>query len=141
MFIHNCPSACGPHRPLAITYTVFGCWGVLWTTAALVVLSLKRQDISQQVSAGDSRRGAAAAEVQMADVGHAPVVTAGVENFDPTVASEAVMAVVVHQQPPSSSSNLVDRLKELQNARVAGLLTAQEHADAKAACLRGHASS
>jgi len=113
VFIHNCPNWCGPHKPLAITYTVLGCWGVLWTTAALMVLSCKRQDISQQVSAGNSGRVTAAAEVQMAGVGQVPMATAGVKIADPTVVSEAVTAGVVHQQPPSSSRNLVDRLKEL----------------------------
>ena len=113
MFIHNRPNSCGPQKPLAITYTVLGCWGVLWTTAALMVLSCKRQDISQQVSAGNSGRVTAAAEVQMAGVGQVPMATAGVKIADPTAVSEAVTAGVVHQQPPSSSRNLVDRLKEL----------------------------
>ena len=63
------------------------------------------------------------AEVQMAAV-------VGVVEEPTNVSGVVTGATVV---PPGG---LVDRLKDLQRARDQGLLTEQEHAAAKAACLR-----
>jgi hypothetical protein len=95
-----------------------------------------------QLRLWESATSASVAEVQMTGIHMDPacgaevVVAAAV--VQPADDSAAIVATAV--QPASSSESLVDRLKELQRARDGGLLTAKEHADAKAACLRSHVS-
>ena len=133
-FLARCSNVCGHLRNLANWDVIVGCWGSLWAMMSLVALSCKKVGSSGIVPTSDTMATSGTmatrdseesfpAEVQMAAV-------VGVVEKPTNVSGVVTGATVV---PPGG---LVDRLKDLQRARDQGLLTEQEHAAAKAACLR-----